>query len=67
MVVEVSSERMPRGVVIGHIESFKINSAKTAYSSRIKLAADLSALDNVIIVESVNYDELGTIMGDLDK
>lgn len=67
MSVEVSSERMPRGVVIGSIESFKINSANTAYSATIKLAADLSALDNVIIVESVNFDELDTIMGNLEK
>lgn len=66
MSVEVSSERMPRGVLIGYIESYEINSAKTAYSSRIKLAADLSALDNVIVVESVNYAELDTIMGKIE-
>ncbi len=67
ILVEVRSERLPQGVVIGHVESFSMNSAKTAYSSRIKLAADLSALDNVIIVESVNYAEVDTIMDSVEE
>jgi rod shape-determining protein MreC len=62
MTIEVSSERMPRGVVIGTIESYDINSAKTAYSAEVKLAADMSAIDNVIVVEGVHYNELATII-----
>lgn len=66
ILVEVRSERLPQGVVIGHVESFSMNSAKTAYSSRIKLAADLSALDNVIVVESINSAEVDTIMDSVE-
>lgn len=62
MTIEVSSERMPRGVVIGTIESYTINNAKTAYSAKVKLAADMSAIDNVIVVENVHYDEIATIL-----
>lgn len=67
MTIEVSSERMPRGVVVGTIESYDINSAQTAYSARVKLAADMSAVDNVIVVESVHYDEIGTLIKDDEK
>lgn len=66
IIIEVRSERMPQGVVIGHVESFSMNNAKTAYSSRIKLAADLSALDNVIVVESINSAEVDTIMDSVE-
>jgi cell shape-determining protein MreC len=62
MTIEVSSERMPRGVVIGTIESYDTNSAQTAYSAVIKLAADLTAIDNVIVVENIHYDEIGILL-----
>ena len=67
LIIEVRSERMPEGVVIGEVESFKLNNAKTAYSSRIKLAADLSALDNVIIVEGIYAAEVDTIMDSAEE
>ena len=62
MTIEVSSERMPRGVVVGTIESYETNSAQTAYSAVVELAADMTAIDNVIVVENVHYDELGTLI-----
>lgn len=62
MTIEVSSERMPRGVVIGEIESYETNSAQTAYSAIIKLAADMSAIDNLIVVENVYLNEIGTLI-----
>ncbi len=62
MTIEVSSERMPEGVVIGVVESYSANNANTAYSAKVKLAADMSAIDNVIVVENVYYNELATIL-----
>ncbi|MBR5132868.1 MAG: rod shape-determining protein MreC [Alistipes sp.] len=66
MAVEAWSERMPKGVTVGYIESFEHNAAKTAYSARLKLAVDMSALDNVLIVENTHYGELESLMDNLD-
>lgn len=64
MTIEVSSERMPRGVVVGTIESYGTNNAQTAYSAQVKLAADMTAIDNVIVVENVHYAEIGTLLNE---
>lgn len=58
MEVEVSSERLPSGVLIGKIVDFELNSAKSAYSAEIEIAADISRLDNVLIVENSHAKEL---------
>lgn len=58
MEVEVSSERLPSGVLIGKIVGFELNSAKSAYSADIEIAADISRLDNVLIVENSHAKEL---------
>lgn len=58
MEVEVRSERLPAGVLIGTIEDFELNSAKSAYSATISIAADMSSLDNLLIVENRHYGEL---------
>ncbi len=67
MAVEVSSERLPDGVLIGHIESFEHNVTKTAYSGRVKLATDLSALDNVLIVENTHYGEIDELLKSVNE
>lgn len=58
MAVEVRSERLPEGVLIGHIEDFKLNNTQTAYSATITIAAKMSMLDNVLIVENTLSGEL---------
>ena len=58
MEVEVRSERLPAGVLIGTIKDFELNSAKSAYSATISIAADMSSLDNLLIVENRHYGEL---------
>ena len=58
MAVEVRSERLPEGVLIGHIEEFKLNNTQTAYSATISIAAKMSTLDNVLIVENTRSGEL---------
>lgn len=62
MAVEVRSERLPDGVLIGHIESFEMNTAKSAYSATIRIAADMASLDNVLIVENTHYGEIETLL-----
>ena len=58
MEVEVRSERLPAGVLIGTIKDFELNSAKSAYSATISIAADMSSLDNLLIVENRHYGKL---------
>lgn len=67
MPVEVWSERLPEGVIVGHIEKFEHNAAKTAYSARLRLAVDMSALDNVLIVENTHYGEIEQLMGNIEN
>ena len=58
MAVEVRSERLPEGVLIGTIEEFELNNTQTAYSATIAIAAKMSMLDNVLIVENAYAGEL---------
>lgn len=58
MAVEVRSERLPEGVLIGHIEKFELNNTQTAYRATIAIAAKMSMLDNVLIVENTHSGEL---------
>lgn len=62
MVVNVSSERLPDGIAIGTIKSVSLNTAQTAYSARLSIAADMASIDNVLIVENRRYDELEELM-----
>ncbi len=62
MAVEVRSERLPDGILIGHIDDFDYNATQTAYSARVHLAVDISRLDNVIVVENTNYGEIEALM-----
>lgn len=67
MAIEVRSERLPEGVLIGHIEKFELNNTQTAYSAKIEIAAKMNMLDNVLIVENVHsgeLDELHRSVGD---
>lgn len=58
MAINVESDRLPKDVLIGHIESFKSNDKKNAYSAVIRLAHDMSNVDNVLIVENTHFSEI---------
>lgn len=58
MTVNVSSERLPEGIAIGTIESVQLNTARTAYSARLAIAANMATIDNVLIVENKHSGEL---------
>ncbi len=62
--VTVYSERFPEGIIIGHVEDYALNSAETAYSARLRIAADMSAIYNVIIIENTHYGEVETLIED---
>jgi rod shape-determining protein MreC len=62
MRVEVRSERLPEGVLIGTITEYELNTERSAYSAKIAIAADMSKLDDVLIVENANYGEIEELM-----
>ena len=64
--VEVRSERLPEGILIGHIDDFEFNATQTAYRARLHLAVDISRLDNVIVVENSHYGEIEGLMESMD-
>lgn len=66
MAIEVSSERLPSGVLIGYIEEAEHNAAQTAYTAKLRLATNLSTLDNVLIVENAHYGEIEALVEELE-
>lgn len=67
MEVEVRSERLPDGILIGTIDSYSLNSAKSAYSATITIAAEMSALDNLLIVENRHYGEIEGLIEQVEE
>lgn len=52
------SEYFPSGTIIGTLESFEMNDDKTMYSGTLRLAADFSRIDNVILVDNRDIDQV---------
>ena len=48
----------PAGIRIGTVESFELNETRTAYNVRVRLAADMTALHDVILIKNQDLDEL---------
>lgn len=67
MVINVKSERMPADVVIGTIESSKLNASKTAYSVDVAIAADMQRLSNLLIVENRDQTELERLLDSAEQ
>ena len=49
---------VPAGIRIGTVESFELNETRTAYNVRVRLAADMTALHDVILIKNQDLDEL---------
>jgi rod shape-determining protein MreC len=62
MSVEVRSERLPEGILIGTVTEYELNSTKSAYSAKITIAANMSKLDDLLIVENTHYGEIEELM-----
>ena len=51
------SRYFPAGILIGTVEEFELNETRTAYDVRIRLAADMTALHDVVLVKNQDYNE----------
>ena len=61
MVVNVESDRLPSDVIIGTIEESQINASKSAYSAKLRVAADMQRLSNLLVVENKDQQELDAL------
>lgn len=61
------SDYFPAEVPIGTVESFELNETKTYYTVRVRLAANMRTLSNVILVRSSDYEELKGLESKLRK
>lgn len=52
------SHYFPEGIKIGYVESYSINDTQTSYNVTVRLAVDMTKLNNVILVENVDYGEI---------
>jgi len=52
------SHYFPEGIKIGYVESYAINDTQTSYNVTVRLAADMTKLNNVILIENVDYGEI---------
>jgi len=52
------SHYFPEGVKIGYVESYSLNDTQTAYDVVIRLAADVTEISNVIVIENLDYGEV---------
>ena len=58
MVSSGLSHYFPEGVKIGYVESYSLNDTQTAYVVVIRLAADVTKISNVIVIENLDYGEV---------
>lgn len=52
------SHYFPEGIKIGYVESYSINDTQTSYNVTVRLAADITKLNNVILIENFDYGEI---------
>ncbi len=52
------SHYFPSDLTIGTVESFELNKAQTTYNVRVRLAADMARLGNVLLVNNSSADEI---------
>lgn len=56
------SQIFPDGIPIGRVASAQLNKGQTAYDVVVELSADISALDEVIIINNNNYTEVEELL-----
>ena len=61
------SDYFPPEIPIGWVDSFELNETKTYYTVRVRLAADMRSLSDVILARSSDYEELKGLESKLRK
>lgn len=51
----------PEGLLIGTIEEAILDDVGTTYTVRVRLAADLSAMNNLVVIENLDYQEINDL------
>ena len=58
-IVSTSFSRyFPAGILIGTVEEFDLNETRTAYTVRVRLAAEMSRLNEVVLVGNRDFYEI---------
>ncbi len=60
------SQIFPPGINIGRVKSFELNQMQTAYSVAVELAADITAVDYVLIVGRRDSMEIEELISDMN-
>lgn len=61
------SQFFPADVLIGWVESFSLTDTRTAYEVEIRLAADISALADVILVHNEDLEEMRKLESNVQR
>lgn len=51
----------PEGLLIGTMEEAILDDVGTTYTVRVRLAADLSAMNNLVVIENLDYQEINDL------
>lgn len=55
------SHYFPEGIKIGYVESYQLNENQTFYDVVIRLAIDITGLNNVLLINNANYGDISDL------
>ena len=61
------SNIFPRGILIGRVKRFTMNEIQTAYNIDVELAADISAMHRVILIDNRDLDEIRKLQREIEE
>ena len=61
------SNIFPQGIVIGRVKRFELNDIQTAYNLDIELAADISSLHRVVLIDNRDLDEIQNLRSQTEE
>ena len=57
----------PQGILIGRVKRFSMNDIQTAYDLDVELAADISSLHRVILIDNRDLEEIQSLRGETEE
>ena len=51
----------PKGLLIGTVEEAQLDAVGTSYTVRIRLAADLNTMSNLVLIENLDQGEIDNL------